>query len=101
MRPFALSKRPSFEDSMTTGVALNSLLASTVYALDSQFQLAYLFGSALTTGKSVEDVLNWSRTVENITVDDVNTAAREAFAIKRSVTGVLLQKAETAGTAQN
>ena len=82
-------------------LAKSSLIASTVYALDSQFQLAYLFGSALATGKTVDDVLTWSKTVENITVDDVNAAAREAFAIKRSVTGVLLQKAETAGTAQN
>ena len=82
-------------------LARNSLLASTVYTLDSQFQLAYLFGAALSTGKSIEDVLNWSKVIEKITVEDVNAAARDAFSLKRSVTGILLQKAETASSAQN
>ena len=77
------------------------MLASSVYALDSQFQLAYLFGSALATGKSVDDVLNWTSSIEKVTVDEVNAAAREAFELKRSVTGTLLQKPELASAAQN
>jgi zinc protease len=77
-------------------LAKSSLLASTVYALDSQFQLAYLFGSALTTGNTVEDVLNWSKVIENMTVEQVNAAARDVLQIKRSVTGILLQKQQTA-----
>jgi predicted Zn-dependent peptidase len=36
------------------------LLASTIYSLDSQFRLAYLFGAAFAVGRSVQDTLGWT-----------------------------------------
>ena len=70
--------------------ARSRLIASTVYALDSQGQLARMFGVALTNGRTVEDVVNWTDRIEAVTGEDVQAAAREVLAIERSVTGILL-----------
>jgi zinc protease len=71
----------------------NRLIASTVYALDSQSQLARMFGSALINGRTVEDVLTWSDRIEAVTGEDVQAAAEKVLRIERSVTGVLLPQA--------
>jgi zinc protease len=71
--------------------AKNRLLADTVYSLDSQFRLAYLFGSALTSGRSVEDVLGWDERVRKVTKEDVDKAARAVLQLNRSVTGILVK----------
>ena len=73
--------------------ARSRLIASTVYALDSQFQLAYMFGVALTNGRTVDDVVNWTDRIEAVTGEDVQAAAEEVLSIERSVTGVLLPEA--------
>jgi zinc protease len=70
--------------------ARNKLIADTVYALDDQFQLAYIFGVALTNGRIVEDVLGWTQRVEQVTADDVQTAAANFLRIERSATGLLM-----------
>ena len=70
--------------------ARNRLIASTVYALDSQYGLAYMFGVALTNGRTVEDVLTWTDRIEAVTGEDVKAAAEKVLRIERSVTGVLL-----------
>jgi zinc protease len=72
----------------------NSVIASATYLLDSQEALARLFGVALTTGQTIDDVMNWERDIAQVTVDDVNRAARAAFDAKASVTGVLLPEAK-------
>ncbi|MCA3574244.1 MAG: insulinase family protein, partial [Aestuariivirga sp.] len=72
----------------------NSVIASATYLLDSQEALARLFGVALTTGQTIEDVMNWERDIALVTVDDVNRAARSAFDARASVTGVLLPEAK-------
>jgi zinc protease len=72
----------------------NSVIASATYLLDSQEALARLFGVALTTGQTIEDVMNWERDIALVTVDDVNKAARTAFDARASVTGVLLPEAK-------
>src|SRR5262245_3758903 len=71
--------------------ARNRLLADTVYSLDSQFRLAYLFGAALTSGRTVEDVLAWDERVRKVTKEDVDRAARAVLQLNRSVTGVLIK----------
>jgi predicted Zn-dependent peptidase len=38
--------------------------------------------------------MNWERDIAQVTVDDVNRAARAAFDAKASVTGVLLPEAK-------
>ncbi|MFM8747054.1 MAG: M16 family metallopeptidase [Aestuariivirga sp.] len=71
----------------------NQALASAVYVLDSQQSLARMFGVALTTGQSVEDVLGWDEEMAKVTVADVNAAARKYLDRRASVTGILLPEA--------
>jgi zinc protease len=72
----------------------NSVIASATYLLDSQESLARLFGVALTTGQTIEDVMNWERDIAQVTLEDVNKAARTAFDARASVTGILLPEAK-------
>ncbi len=71
------------QELLTTGVsdkeverAKNSMIASAIYAQDSQSQLARLFGSALTTGQSLNDVQTWPAQVRAVTKEDVLEAAQ-------------------------
>jgi zinc protease len=68
----------------------NSLIAGATYLLDSQEALARVFGVALTTGQTIEDVMNWEKDIATVTLDDMNKAARTAFEARASVTGILL-----------
>ena len=70
--------------------AKNKMQADSVYALDSQFRLAYVFGAALSIGATVEDVKGWNHELEQTTLEDVKKAAAQVLRIKRSVTGILL-----------
>jgi zinc protease len=56
--------------------AKRSMIASSIYAQDSQSGLARLFGSALTTGQTVADVQTWPSQIQDVTPDDVLQAAR-------------------------
>lgn len=67
-----------------------TLIADTVYARDSQGNMARAFGSALTTGITVNDVLEWPKRIEAVTLADVKAAAAKTLDIRRSVTGILL-----------
>lgn len=71
----------------------NSLIAGATYLLDSQESLARIFGVALTTGQTIEDVMNWETDIAQVTLEDVNNAARTAFDANASVTGILLPEA--------
>lgn len=73
----------------------NSVIASAVYLLDSQDALARLFGTALATGQSVDDIKNWERDLASVTVEDVNKAARSVLDTRASVTGILLPEAKS------
>jgi zinc protease len=66
------------------------LLADTTYTLDSQATLARVFGTALTTGSTVADVLGWESEVEKLTVADIQKAAAGVLKIEASVTGQLI-----------
>jgi zinc protease len=68
----------------------NRLIASTVYALDSQVRLARMFGAALINGRTAQDVLTWTDRIEAVTGADVKAAAGKVLRIERSVTGILL-----------
>lgn len=56
--------------------AKNSMISSAIYAQDSQSGLARLFGSALTTGQTIEGVQSWPSQVKAVTAQDVEEAAR-------------------------
>ncbi|WP_373504337.1 M16 family metallopeptidase [Aestuariivirga sp.] len=70
--------------------ARNRVIASATYLLDSQEALARLFGTTLTTGQSIDDIMTWERDLATVTVDDVSRVAKDTLRAKASVTGVLL-----------
>ena len=72
----------------------NSVIAGATYLLDSQEALARVFGVTLTTGQTIDDIMNWERDIAAVTLEDVNKAARTAFDAKASVTGILLPEAK-------
>lgn len=60
--------------------ARDSMVASAIYAQDSQSGLARLFGGALTTGQTIADVQTWPSQVQEVTPEDVLDAARTYLA---------------------
>jgi zinc protease len=71
-------------------LAKKRLRADIVYAADSQSRLAKLFGTALTTGSSIGDVLGYSDQLTAVTPDEVKTVAQKYLRLERSVTGIML-----------
>ena len=70
--------------------AKRRLRASTVYARDSLNTAPNVFGRALTTGSTVEDVEAWPDRIAAVTAEQVNAAALAVLLENRSVTGRLL-----------
>ncbi len=68
------------------------LLRTTIFERDSQTTMARIHGTVLSTGGSLEDIAQWPVRVKQVTVDDVNAAARKWLDKRRSVTGELLPK---------
>lgn len=66
------------------------MLAEAVYARDSLYIAARIFGEALTAGLTVEDVEAWPDRIRAVTAAQVNAAARAVLVPKASVTGILL-----------
>ena len=67
------------------------LIADAIYAQDNQASMARWYGTALTTGASVNDVRNWPDRVRTVTADQVRDAARQWLDKRRSVTGYLIK----------
>lgn len=67
------------------------MIADTVFAQDSQAALARWYGTALTTGLSVERVKDWPDRVRAVSAEAVQAAAREWLDKRRSVTGYLIK----------
>jgi zinc protease len=71
------------------------MIADAVYAQDNQSTLARWYGTALTTGSSVQDVQSWPDRIRSVTSEQVQDAARRWFDKRRSVTGYLIKDAQT------
>jgi len=67
------------------------LIADAVYAQDNQASMARWYGTALTTGASVNDVRHWPDRIRAVTADQVRDAARQWLDKRRSVTGYLIK----------
>ena len=67
------------------------LIADGVYAQDSQATMARWYGTALTTGASVNDVQHWSDRIRAVTAEQVREAAQQWLDKRRSVTGYLIK----------
>ncbi len=72
--------------------AVRSMNASAIYARDSLTAGARVFGSALTSGQTIEDVESWPDRVALVTVDEVTEAAKAVFVLKNAVSAELLRK---------
>lgn len=68
------------------------LVASHVYAQDSQAALARHYGAALTNGMPLDAIAAWSDEIEAVTAERVVEAARLVLDLRRSVTGWLTQE---------
>jgi zinc protease len=66
------------------------IVASAVYARDSQRSMAYAYGEGLMTGLGVDEIHEWPERVAGVTKDDVLAAARKVFEDTHFVTGELL-----------
>jgi zinc protease len=82
-------------DEAEVAAAKRRLTAMAVYARDSLGTGARIFGAALTTGQSVEDVEAWPERIEAVTAARVNAAAKALLRAERSVTAYLLPKPTT------
>ena len=71
--------------------AKTRLIADAVYAQDNQASMARWYGTALTTGASVNDVRHWPDRIRAVTADQVQDAARQWLDKRRSVTGYLIK----------
>ena len=72
--------------------AKTRMLADAVYAQDNQATLARWYGTALTTGSTVESVLGWPDRIRAVSADAVRDAARTWLQKQRSVTGYLVKE---------
>ncbi len=70
--------------------AKHRVTASAIYAQDNHSSLARIFGTALATGQTVEDVQNWPATIDAVTADQIVDVARKYLTARRSVTGYLV-----------
>ena len=73
--------------------AKSRLIADFVYAQDNQSQLARQYGAALTTGSTVQAVLERPERLRAVTAGEVRDVARRYLDKRRSVTGYLVKDA--------
>jgi zinc protease len=71
--------------------AKTRLIADVVYDQDNQSTLARWYGTALTTGMTIESVRTWPDRIRTVTPDAVRDAARQFLDKRRSVTGYLIK----------
>jgi zinc protease len=74
--------------------AVERMQAQVLYALDDPQAIAHLFGSVLAVGLSIDDIETWPEQLAAVTLGQVNAAARATLKPERSVTAILLPKAE-------
>ena len=85
--------KAALKDGFTAAALARSrtgLLAAAVYARDNLFTSPRIFGDALTSGLSVEQVEAWPDEVRGVTMEQIMAAGRSVLVPRRSVTGLLL-----------
>ncbi|MFD2182092.1 M16 family metallopeptidase [Rhodoplanes azumiensis] len=85
-------------ETITDGVTADELeraktrmIADAVYAQDNQSSMARWYGTALSTGSTVADVLSWPDRIRAVTADQVREAAKTWLDKRRSATGYLVK----------
>ncbi|MCI4664516.1 MAG: insulinase family protein [Neomegalonema sp.] len=69
-----------------------SVIAASIYRLDSQASMARVYGAAITIGLKAEDIATWPARIDAVTAKDVQ-AALASLRIEASVTGWLSKTA--------
>ncbi|MBV9533151.1 MAG: insulinase family protein [Bradyrhizobium sp.] len=77
------------------------LIAEAIYAQDSQVTMARWYGSAMTSGLSIEDIRRWPDRVRAVTAKEVRQVAQKWLDKRRSVTGYLVKDPQAAGREEN
>lgn len=72
--------------------AKSRLVADGIYAQDNQATLARWYGTALTTGSTVDAVRTWPDRIRAVPAEAVRDAARQWLDKRRSVTGFLIKE---------
>jgi zinc protease len=72
--------------------ARNAALADAIYARDNIGTAPRVLGSGLAVGLTVAEIEAWPRLIEQVTLEEVNAAARAVLDPNASVTAVLLPK---------
>jgi zinc protease len=70
--------------------AKRRLVAATIYARDKLSSGPQMFGLAMTTGGTVDDVVNWPQRIMAVTAAEISAAARAVLVPTRAVTSHLL-----------
>jgi zinc protease len=76
--------------------AKDRFIRATIFARDRQDAMANMYGAALATGGTVEDIAEWPDRIRKVTPDEVKAAAARYLLPERSVSGYLLPKPEVA-----
>ncbi|WGV15340.1 M16 family metallopeptidase [Fuscovulum ytuae] len=66
--------------------------AADIYSRDDSDGLARLYGEALATGLTLEDVKAWPDILKSVTADDIIAAAKDVLDKRRAVTGWLMRE---------
>lgn len=69
--------------------AKNRFLRSMIFARDNQASMANIYGVALTTGGSIEDIREWPDRIKKVTAADVRNAAIKYLGADHAVTAYL------------
>lgn len=72
--------------------AKKQLISDATYSRDSMATAARLFGIALCTGGTIDQVESWPERISAVTAEQVNAAAAAVLAAEHSTTGELLPK---------
>ncbi len=75
--------------------AKKRLVRSMIFEQDSPASMANMYGSALTTGSTVQDVQQWTDKIQTVTADQVKAAAVKYLNPQHAVTAYLRPSQET------
>jgi zinc protease len=71
------------------------LISEAIYAQDNQASMARWYGSALSIGLGIDDLLAWPDRIRSVTSDQLREAARRWLDHSHSVTGYLIKQTDT------
>ena len=74
--------------------ARNRFIKNMVFSLDSPSGLAQIYGSSLSTGMTIGDVVHWPERLKAVTTDDIKNVANRYLELDKSVTSYLLPPAK-------